>query len=149
MLLRVVLSFLVAVFCLTAAPSAQFAPVPGGGCPGGSVITTQGTPSLTQQITYTWFCSTRSDVPFMGFGPAIPPLFPFPSPPGCASGCMLLHPSPPIFLVGTAGRGLVVPIQIPPNPSLIGQTIHNQGMCLTPSQNCIYLGGVLATTIQP
>lgn len=136
-----------AALALAAASSAQFSTVPGSGCPGGRAITTTGTPQIGLLVTYTWFCSARSDAPFLLFGPALPPIFSLPVPPACTAGCFLIHPNPPIFLVGTAGTGLVVPITIPMDPALIGQTVHTQGACLTTTA-CAYLGLGTATQIQ-
>ena len=142
-------SLLATVTVLTFAidASAQFAPVPNSGCPGGSVITTTGAPQLGMAISYTWFCSARSDVPFMLFSPAVPPVFPLPMPIACSANCILIHPAPPVFLSGPSGRGLILPLTIPQDPSLLGQTLHNQGGCVTLTA-CIYLGQGLATTIQ-
>ena len=131
-------------FALPAA--AQFSPVPNSGCPNGRSITTVGTPQIGMPITYTWFCSARSDVPFLVFGPAIPPVFQLPQPPGCSLGCFLIHPAPPFFVSGPAGQGLNVSLTIPMDPSLVGQSLHTQGGCVTTTV-CIYLGVATATQV--
>jgi hypothetical protein len=139
---------LAAVTLAFAVPSAaQFSPIPGSGCPSGMPITTSGTPQIGMAISYQWFCSTRSDVPFMVFGPAVPPVFMLPQPPACGGNCFLIFPVPPIVLSGPAGRGLTVPVNIPQDPTLIGQILHTQGGCVTTAA-CIYLGIGTATKIQ-
>lgn len=143
------LAFASVLMLAGAAPlAAQFSPVPNSGCPGGSAITTSGTPQLGFSISYTWFCTARSHVPFMLFGPAVPPVFQLPAVVACSAGCTVIHPAPPLLLPGPAGRGLMVPLTIPQDVSLIGQTIHTQGGCLGGAMNnCIYLGAAVATQI--
>jgi hypothetical protein len=135
-----------AALLLATTASAQFTAVAGSGCPGANPITTAGIPKIGLSITYTWYCSSRSDVPFMVFGPAIPPVFQLPVPPACVASCFLIHPSPPVFLAGPSGAGLIVTIAIPQDASLIGQSIHTQGACMTTAA-CIYLGLATATQI--
>ena len=137
----------VVLVTLAGPATAQFSPVPNSGCPNGRSITTAGVPQLGMTITYTWFCSARSDVPFLMFGPPVPPVFQLPLPPACSTGCFLIHPAPPIFLPGQAGQGLNVSVPIPMDPSLVGQTLHTQGGCVTTTA-CIYLGAAVATRIQ-
>jgi hypothetical protein len=140
------LSVALTALALATISSAQFIQEPGSGCPGGSSITTAGTPKIGLSVTYTWICSSRSDVPFLLFRPESATLVLLPVPPACVAGCLLIHPVPLIVLAGQAGQGLIVTIAIPQDASLIGQRIRTQGACLTTSA-CIYLGLATKTNI--
>ena len=147
--MSLVRSLLATVTALAAAvgASAQFTPLPTSGCPGGNSITTSGTPQLGMAISYTWVCTARPDVPFLMFGPALPPLVPLPLTLACVKNCIMIHPAPPVFLSGPSGQALRVPVQIPQDPALLGRTVHAQGGCVTATA-CIHLGRGLAPTIQ-
>ena len=65
----------------------------------------------------------------------------------CVKACLLIHPAPPILVSGPAGQGLRIPMTIPMDASLVGQSVHAQGGCVS-TVPCIFIGVGLATRIQ-